>query len=155
MGVFLCNECGKNFEEEAYLYMHQSRTHDMNTIVCEQLFTEKTLNTNFVTLCVLWIFIFVLDQNIYSQRKHLKPISSWFLSWKYRFLLDLNNYWHREHLNQFCHALYNCVLWIFIFVLHLNTYSQREQLKLISSWFLSSKKFGLYWMWKIIHREKT
>ena len=36
MGVFLCNECGKNFEEEAYLYMHQSRTHDMNTFSCEK-----------------------------------------------------------------------------------------------------------------------
>ena len=36
MGVFLCNECGKNFEEEAYLYMHQSTTHDMNTFTCEQ-----------------------------------------------------------------------------------------------------------------------
>ena len=36
MGVFLCNECGKNFEEEAYLYMHQSRTHDMGTFSCEK-----------------------------------------------------------------------------------------------------------------------
>ena len=36
MGVFLCNECGKNFEEEEYLYMHQSTTHDMNTFTCEQ-----------------------------------------------------------------------------------------------------------------------
>ena len=36
MGMFLCNECGKNFEEEAYLYMHQSTTHDMNTFTCEQ-----------------------------------------------------------------------------------------------------------------------
>ena len=26
----------KNFEEEAYLYMHQSTTHDMNTFTCEQ-----------------------------------------------------------------------------------------------------------------------
>ena len=26
----------KNFKEEAFLYMHQSTTHDMNTFTCEQ-----------------------------------------------------------------------------------------------------------------------
>ena len=98
MGVFLCNECGKNFEEEAYLYMHQSTTHDMNTFTCEQcgenFVGKQTLKNHrrehntavgklkksrivfkFVMLFVSWMFRFALDLNIYSHRKHLKSIS--------------------------------------------------------------------------------
>ena len=36
MGTFLCNECGKNFAMEADLYIHQSRTHDLNSYTCEK-----------------------------------------------------------------------------------------------------------------------
>ena len=50
MGVFLCNECGKNFEEEVYLYMHQSTTHDMNTYIymwaCENVVGKQTLKNH-------------------------------------------------------------------------------------------------------------
>ena len=36
MKTFLCNECGKFFAEEAYLHLHQSRTHDLNSFSCEK-----------------------------------------------------------------------------------------------------------------------
>ena len=36
MGTFLCIECGKSFEEEAFLYIHQNRTHDKTVRSCEK-----------------------------------------------------------------------------------------------------------------------
>ena len=48
MGLFLCNECGKNFEEEAYMNIH----------ICtgsEYILTKRTLETNFVMISVLKI----------------------------------------------------------------------------------------------------
>ena len=36
MGTFLCIECGKSFEEEAFLYIHQNKTHDKTVRSCEK-----------------------------------------------------------------------------------------------------------------------
>ena len=36
MGTFLCIECGKSFEEEAFLYIHQNKTHDKIVRSCEK-----------------------------------------------------------------------------------------------------------------------
>ena len=36
MGVFLCIECGKSFEEEAFLFIHQNKTHDKTVRSCEK-----------------------------------------------------------------------------------------------------------------------
>ena len=37
MGAFLCIECGKSFEEEAFLYIHQNKTHDKTAVrSCEK-----------------------------------------------------------------------------------------------------------------------
>ena len=36
MGTFLCNECGKSFTEEAYLYIRQTRVHEETMLTCDK-----------------------------------------------------------------------------------------------------------------------
>merc|ERR1712105_24184 len=33
---FLCNECGKSFQDEIGLVLHETRTHDNRTFPCEK-----------------------------------------------------------------------------------------------------------------------
>ena len=46
---FLCNECGKSYEEEVNLAVHQVRTHDKKSFTCEkceETFIGKTTCSN-------------------------------------------------------------------------------------------------------------
>ena len=86
----------------------------------ELLFTERTLKTNFVMLCVQWIFIFVLDVNTYSQRDYLK---------------------------QFRHDF--CFTNILVCTGYEQLFTERT-LKPISSYFVSYEYSALSWMWTII-----
>ena len=141
MGVFLCNECGKNFEEEAYLYMHQSTTHDMNTFTCEQcgenVVGKQTLKNHRrkhnTAVGKLYMNIHICTESDHS-----------YLYWMW-IPTNKENTW-----NQFRHAF---CLKNFSFVLDLNYYSQREHLKPISSCFVSNEYSYLYWVWIPIHKE--
>ena len=79
----------------------------------------------FVMLFFSWIFRFALDLNIYSHRKHLKPISSCFL-------------FKNIQVCTGCEQLF-----------------RERTIKPISSYFLSHEYSGLYWIWTIIHKENT
>ena len=130
---FLCNECGKCFEQGVNLAVHQIRTYDKRSFTCEKCgeasVGKSTYNnhmrkhTNAVAkpkalrnVISAHIIIIALDLNIYSHRKHLKPISSCFL-------------FKNIQVCTGCEQLF-----------------RERTIKPISSYFLSHEYSGLYWI---------